>query len=202
MQCQALNKRKSSNTSKYNILKVNTFFLRADFILENSYKLEKSYPLEEDTKKCSFESYCILQSVFQQKQALRNSCELLRQRKELHTSSWNMQVNETACKLIKLNASLHNCMKAFVTACKLMWLHLSSQICMHSGTFWNILHAFWKILEHFACILEYSAYILIHSACIRELSACILEHSRIFWSILRQNFNFAGRQTDGHTHRH
>jgi len=35
------------------------------------------------------------------KQALRNSCELLRQRKELHTNSWN-------------------CMQAYVIACKLM----------------------------------------------------------------------------------
>ena len=35
------------------------------------------------------------------KQALRNSCELLRLRKELHTFSWNcMQVHGTSCKLI------------------------------------------------------------------------------------------------------
>ena len=27
---------------------------------------------------------------------------------------------------------------------------------MHSGTFWNILHAFWNILEHSACILKHS----------------------------------------------
>ena len=33
------------------------------------------------------------------KQALRNSCELLRQIKELHTSSWNcIQAHGTACK--------------------------------------------------------------------------------------------------------
>ena len=44
-------------------------------------------------------------------QALQNSCELLRQRKELHTSSWNcMQVHETACKLMKLRASSWNFM--------------------------------------------------------------------------------------------
>ena len=35
------------------------------------------------------------------KQALRNSCELLRQRKELHTSSGNcIQAHGTACKLM------------------------------------------------------------------------------------------------------
>ena len=35
------------------------------------------------------------------KQALRNSCELLRQRKELQASSCNcMQAYETACKLM------------------------------------------------------------------------------------------------------
>ena len=101
------------------------------------------------------------------KQALRNSCELLRQRKELHTSSWNcMQAHGTSCKLIelhkssgnwmqtlKLNISSWNCMQAQGTACKLMDLHAS---CKHSGTFWNILHAFWNILKHSACILEHS----------------------------------------------
>ena len=71
---------------------------------------------------------------FVTKQALRNSCELLRQRKELHTSSWNcmqahgtscklikfMKVQGTACKLRELHPSLCNCMQAYVSACKLM----------------------------------------------------------------------------------
>ena len=75
-------------------------------------------------------------------QALQNSCELLRQRRELHASSWN-------------------CMQAYVTACKLMYLHAfwnilehtawimehSETFCMHSETFWNFLHAYWNILE-------------------------------------------------------
>ena len=40
------------------------------------------------------------------KQALRNSCELLRQRKELHTSSGNcIQAHGTACKLMVLLTS-------------------------------------------------------------------------------------------------
>ena len=55
------------------------------------------------------------------KQALQNSCELLRQRKELHTSSWNyMRGQEIAWKLMHLHASLPNCMQAYVTACKLI----------------------------------------------------------------------------------
>ena len=45
-------------------------------------------------------------NLLNEKQALRNSCELLRQRKELHTSSWNcMQAHGTSCKLIKLYES-------------------------------------------------------------------------------------------------
>merc|ERR1712110_770777 len=59
-----------------------------------------------------------------------------------------MQAHGTSCKLRELHASLCNCVQAYVTACKLMYLHASSWICIHSGTFWNILHAFWNILEH------------------------------------------------------
>ena len=55
------------------------------------------------------------------KQALRNSCELLIQRKELHASSCNcMQGHRTACKVMELHASSCKCMQAHVTACKLM----------------------------------------------------------------------------------
>ena len=54
-------------------------------------------------------------------QALRNSCELLRQRKELHTNSWNcMQAHGTSCKLRELHTSSWTCMQAYVIACKLM----------------------------------------------------------------------------------
>ena len=50
-------------------------------------------------------------SPFVNKQALRNSCELLRQGKEPHTSSFNcMQAHETVCKLIELNVSSWNFM--------------------------------------------------------------------------------------------
>ena len=43
---------------------------------------------------------CMLQ------QALQNSCELLRHRKELHTSSCNcMQAHETSCTFMELHAS-------------------------------------------------------------------------------------------------
>ena len=45
------------------------------------------------------------------KQALRNSCELLRRRKELYASSGNcIQAHVTACKLRELHASSGNCM--------------------------------------------------------------------------------------------
>ena len=47
------------------------------------------------------------------KQALRNSCELLRQRRELHASLCNcMQAYVTACKL--------NCIQTYVATFKLM----------------------------------------------------------------------------------
>ena len=47
------------------------------------------------------------------KQGLRNSCERLRKRRKLHTSSWNwMQAHGIACKLMELNASSWNCMEA------------------------------------------------------------------------------------------
>ena len=55
------------------------------------------------------------------KQALRNSCELLRRRKEAY---------ETACKLMELHVSLLNFIKVQGTACKLIILH----------EFFNILH--------------------------------------------------------------
>ena len=43
----------------------------------------------------------VLKHKSNNKQALRNSCELLRQRKELHINSWNcMQAHVTACKLM------------------------------------------------------------------------------------------------------
>ena len=68
-------------------------------------------------------------------QALRNSCELLRQRKELHASSRNcMQAHGTSCKLIEFHDSSGNCMQrkdlisyleAQATACKLRELHAS-----------------------------------------------------------------------------
>ena len=48
---------------------------------------------------------------------------------------------------------------------------------MHSGTFWNILHAFWNILLSFWNILHAFGKI-------QELSACILKHSGTFWIIL------------------
>ena len=55
------------------------------------------------------------------KQALRNSCKLLRQRKELHTSSLNcMQAHGTSCKLRELYANSWNFMHVYVTQCKLM----------------------------------------------------------------------------------
>ena len=80
-------------------------------------------------------------------------------------------------------------MQAYVTACELMDLHARSWICMHSGTFWNILHAFWNILE---------------------LSGTFCMHSGTFWNFLHafwnilehstctlwKNFNLS---TDGHT---
>ena len=60
-------------------------------------------------------------SILKSKQALRNSCELLRQRKELHARSWNcMQAHGTACKLRELHESSWTCMQAHVTACKLI----------------------------------------------------------------------------------
>ena len=66
-------------------------------------------------------------------QALRNSCELLRQRKELHTSSWNcIQAYGTACKLLELYASLWNSIQAYGTAFKLMELHASLWNCMQA----------------------------------------------------------------------
>ena len=34
---------------------------------------------------------------------------------------------------------------------------------MHSGTFWNILHAHWNILELSACILKHSGTFCMHS---------------------------------------
>ena len=44
------------------------------------------------------------------KQALLNSCELLRQRKELHERSWNcMQAHGTSCKLMELHSRSWNC---------------------------------------------------------------------------------------------
>ena len=48
------------------------------------------------------------------KQALRNSCELLRRRKELHAT------HVTACKVIELHARSWNCMQAHVNAYKLL----------------------------------------------------------------------------------
>ena len=58
--------------------------------------------------------------ILKYKQALRNSCELLRQRKELYASSFNfMKVHVTACKLMKIHVSLWNFMKAHESACKL-----------------------------------------------------------------------------------
>ena len=89
-------------------------------------------------------------------------------------------------------------MQAYVIACKLMDLHASSWICMHSWTFWNILHEFWNILHEFwnilhefcnnlnysECILEHSGTfcnILKHSACILEHSGTFCIHSGTFW---------------------
>ena len=62
--------------------------------------------------------------------------------------------------------------------------------CMHSGIFWNILHAFCNILEHFACILEYS------------WTFCM--HSGTLWNILQAFCNILGEllshtRTDWHT---
>jgi len=52
---------------------------------------------------------------------VETSCVLLRQRMELHTSSWNcMQAYETSFKLMELHVSLCNCLQAYLTACKLM----------------------------------------------------------------------------------
>merc|ERR1711860_378602 len=72
--------------------------------------------------------------------------------------------------------------------------HASSWICMHSRTFWNILHAFWNILEHSECILEHSGTFCMHSGTFWNIlqaswnflihSACLLEHSGTFWNIL------------------
>ena len=76
-------------------------------------------------------------------------------------------------------------MQAYVTACKLMDLHASSWICMHSGSFWNILQAFWNILHTFCNILE-------HSDCILEHSACILEQWRLYTV---RNTNYPRRDT-------
>ena len=79
------------------------------------------------------------------KQALRNSCELLRRRRNCIKAHDCMQAHGTSCKLIELHASSGNCMQAYVIACKLMDLH----------AFWNILHAFWNILHAFWNILLY-----------------------------------------------
>ena len=69
-------------------------------------------------------------------QALRNSCELLRQRKELYTSSWNcMQAHVTSCKLRELHASSWTCMQAYVTACKLMSYNL---FLLHATSFYSM----------------------------------------------------------------
>ena len=82
-------------------------------------------------------------SLFQQ--ALRNSYELLRHRKELHTSSCNcMQAHETSCMYI------HG------TSCKLRELHENLCICMHTGTFLKILHTFRNFLYVFWNILQCS----------------------------------------------
>ena len=79
-------------------------------------------------------------------------------------------------------------------------------ICMHFGTFWNILltfwnilHAFWNILHAFWNSLEHSACILEHSACILEHSACMLEHSGTLCYYIecckKVEFKLADRQT-------
>ena len=66
------------------------------------------------------------------KQALRSSCELLREIlifKELHANSWNcLQAYETAHKHVKLHARIWNCMQAYEPACKLMALHGSCKL--------------------------------------------------------------------------
>ena len=72
------------------------------------------------------------------KKALWNSCEMLRQRKEMRTSPCNcIQAYVTACKLMELHESSGNCMQAYWPACKLMDLqsHGSACILEHSGTF-------------------------------------------------------------------
>ena len=69
-------------------------------------------------------------------------------------------------------------MQAHGSACKLMKLH--------SGTFWNFLHAFWDILEHSECILNAFLKILEHSGTFWN----ILEHSGIFWNILDHSGRF------------
>ena len=79
-----------------------------------------------------------------------------------------------------------------------------SAICMHSGTFWNILEHSECILEHSACILnilEYSGT----SACILEHSGTFCLHSGTFCMhsqcCKKVEFQF-GTPTHGHTDRH
>ena len=58
---------------------------------------------------------------------------------------------------------------------------------MHSGTFWNFLHAFWNILHHsgtFWNILHAHWNILELSACILKHSGTFCMHSGTFWNIL------------------
>ncbi len=65
--------------------------------------------------------------------------------------------------------------------------------CMHSGTFWNILHAFCNILEHSACILEHSGTFCMHSGTFCNILHAFwnnLEHSGTFWNILKHSGTF------------
>ena len=58
---------------------------------------------------------------------------------------------------------------------------------MHSGTFWNFLHAFFNILEHFACILEHSGTFCMVSGTFWNFlqhSGTFCMHSVTFWNIL------------------
>ena len=90
--------------------------------------MHKFYEETSQTKEISCSTPCAL---FLEEQALQYSCEQLRQKKELHTSSLNfMQSYETACKFMKLHvsfmqthdlhASLCNSMQAYVCSYKLM----------------------------------------------------------------------------------
>ena len=66
---------------------------------------------------------CLSSLNNEQKQALRNSCELLRQRKEMHTSLWNCM------QAIEMQGSSRDCMKVHGTQFELVCLFTKNDTC-------------------------------------------------------------------------